>query len=63
MMRTFLVSYVNAYGFRIVTTHYDEIGVQLRLAELARAGITEATVSEPAPPRPAPTQRKAAHSE
>ena len=58
-MPSIAVSYVNEHGFRIVTTHYDAAGVQLRLAELARAGI-EAAVSEPASPCPAQSQREAA---
>lgn len=43
--QTIAVSFVNVYGFCVVTTHYSAGSVRLRLAELGRAGIEGATVS------------------
>lgn len=55
-MRAIAVSYVNEYGFRIVTIHYTPMSVQLRLAELAREDV-EAEISESAWQEAAPCHR------
>lgn len=38
-MPTYTVSFINRYGFRVITYHYSQSDVALRLRELARDGI------------------------
>lgn len=45
--QTIAVSFINVYGFCVVTTHYGPTSVRLRVAEIERQGYT-ASVAKPA---------------